>query len=76
MGAESALLGSLITTLGGLLGMLIQKVKCVYRHTDQGCEPACACMDAKLERENEELEVHTVSANDLDLIYVSKKSPG
>ena len=74
MGAESALLGSLITTAGGLLMQLIAKIKCVYRHnTENGCEPACACMDGKLERDQDELEVHTVQANDVDLIYVAKK---
>ena len=50
MGAESALLGSLITTAGGLLMQLIAKIKCVYRHTEDGCQPACACMDGKLEK--------------------------
>ena len=50
MGAESALLGSLITTAGGLLMTLIAKIKCVYRHTEDGCSPACACMDGKLEK--------------------------
>ena len=73
MGAESALLGSLITTAGGLLMQLIAKIKCVYRHTEDGCQPACACMDGKLEKEQDELEVHTVQANDVDLIYVAKK---
>jgi len=74
MGAESALLGSLITTAGGLLMTLIAKIKCVYRHnTEDGCQPACACMDGKLEKEQDELEVHTVAANNVDLIYVAKK---
>ncbi len=73
MGAESALLGSLITSAGGLLGLIIAKVKCVYRRTDDGCQPACACMDGKLGKDNDELEVHTVSANGVDLIYVAKK---
>ncbi len=73
MGAESALLGSLITSVTGLVGMCIAKIKCVYRHTDDGCHPACACMDAKLEKENAELEVHSAQANGLDLIYVAKR---
>ena len=73
MGAESALLGSLITTAGGLLMTLIAKIKSVYRHTEDGCSPACACMDGKLEKEQDELEVHTVQANSVDLIYVAKK---
>ena len=73
MGAESALLGSLITTCGGLLMQLIAKIKCVYRHTEDGCQPACACMDKPLEKEDSELEVHTVQANGLDVLFVGKK---
>jgi len=73
MGAESALLGSLITTAGGLLMQLIAKIKCVYRPTEDGCQPACACMDGKLEKEQDELEVHKVEANGIDMLYVSKK---
>ena len=74
MGAESALLGSLITTAGGLLMTLIAKIKCVYRHnTEDGCSPACACMDGKLEKEQDELEVHKVEVNGIDMLYVSKK---
>ena len=73
MGAESALLGSLITTAGGVLMQLISKIKYVYRHHQYGCQPACACMDGKIEKDNDELEVHTVTANDVDPIYVAKK---
>ncbi len=72
MGAESCALGSLITTVGGLLMQIISKIKCVYRHTEDGCSPSCAFMDSKLERDTE-LSVHTVTANDLDLIYIGKK---
>ena len=72
-GTEGFALGSLITSVTGLLGLIIAKVKCVYRRTDEGCQPACACMDGKLEKDNDELEVHTVSANGVDLIYVAKK---
>ena len=73
MGAESALLGSLITPVGGILGLLCQQIKCVYRHDATGCQPACACMDGKIERDDDELEVHTVQANGLDLLFVGKK---
>ena len=73
MAIDSAILGSLVTTAGGLLMQIISKLKCSYRHTDDGCLPACAFMDGKLERDHDELEVHTVTANDLDMIYVSRK---
>ncbi len=72
MGAESFAFGSLITTIGGLMMQIISKTKCVYCHTEEGCSPACAFMDSKHERETE-LTVHTVTANDLDLLYVGNK---
>ena len=53
---------------------LIAKIKCVYGHTEDGCQPACACMDGKIEKEDSELEVHTVQANGIDMLYVSKKT--
>ena len=53
---------------------LIAKIKCVYRHTEDGCQPACACMDGKLEKEQDELEVHKVEANGIDMLYVAKKT--
>ena len=52
---------------------IISKLKCSYRHADDSCVPACAFMDGKLERDHDELEVHTVTANDIDMIYVSRK---
>ena len=52
---------------------IISLVKCVFRHTDYGCEPACACMDGKIERDNDELEVHTVQVNGVDMMYVARK---
>ncbi len=73
MGAERALLATLITSITRLCGMCIQKVRCAYRHTNDSCEPACACVDGKLEKDNDELEVHTVQANSIDLIYVARK---
>ena len=73
MGLDPAILGSLVTTAGGLLMQIISKVKCVYRHTDEGCQPACACMDGKIEKDNDELEVHTVQANGIDMLYVARK---
>ena len=72
-GTESALLGSAVSTLGGLLAVCLAKTKCSYRRTDQGCMPQCAFMDAVLEKDHEEIEVHTIKVNDVELLYVSNK---
>ena len=71
--AESALLGSAVSTIGGLLAVCIAKTKCAYRRQEDGCEPSCAFMDAVLEKDHEEIEVHTVRINDVELLYVKKK---
>ena len=47
---------------------LISKVKCSYRHNDESSVSACAVTDDKLERDHDELEVHTVTANDIVMI--------
>lgn len=73
MGAESALLGSAVSTIGGLLAVCIAKTKCSYRRTSEGCVPQCAFMDAVLEKDHEEIEVHKITVNDVELLYVSKK---
>ena len=52
---------------------IISKLKCSYRHSEEGCIPSCAFMDGKLERDHDELEVHTVTANNVDMIYVARK---
>ena len=74
MGAESALLGSLITTAGGLLMQLIAKVKCVYRHTpENGCQPACACSGQPLEHQEEEIEVRRIEIEGKEVVVLIKK---
>ena len=72
-GAESALLGSLVSTFGGLLAVCIAKTKCSYRRKEDSCEPSCAFMDAVLEKDHEEIEVHRIKVNDVELLYVARK---
>ena len=72
-GAESAILGSAVSTIGGLLAVCLAKTKCSYRHREGGCEPQCAFMDAVLEKDHEEIEVHKIVANDVELLYVNRK---
>ena len=42
MGVESALLGSIVTTIGGLLGVVLSKCRCVYKRDDDDCNPLAA----------------------------------
>ena len=74
MSAETALLSTALTASVGLATMIIHRIKCVYRRTDEGeCIPSCACQEKPLEEERE-LEVRRVTVNGLDLVYVVRKA--
>ena len=70
---DSAILGSIVASLGALLMQIVSKVKCAYRHGADGCSPACAFMDGRLEKDHEELEVHTITCNGVELLYAARK---
>ncbi len=75
MGAESALLGSLITSVTGLLAVCISKLKCVYRQGPDGeCQPACGFSDKPLSSDKHEIEVFNETIEDVPIIIISKKS--
>jgi hypothetical protein len=73
MAIESAILGSLVATAGAALMQIISKLKCAYRHSTDGCEPASAFMDGRLEKDREELEVHTIELNGVEFLYAARK---
>ena len=70
---DGVAIGSLITAAAGILTLRVHKVKCAYRGTDGSCAPACAFMDRPLE-DNDEIEVHKIELNSVELLYVSKKA--
>ena len=74
MGAESALLGSLITSISGLLAVCTSKCKCIYRHTENGCEPSCGFSDRPIAPDHHEIEIFNETVNDIPVLIISKKS--
>ena len=74
MGAESALLGSLITSVSGLLAVCISKCECIYRHGENGCEQSCGFSDRPLAPEDHEIEIFNEHVNDIPVLIISKKS--
>ena len=76
MGAESALLGSLVTAASGLVGVILAKCRCVYRRTEEGvCLPSCGFSDKPLTPEEHEIEVMKEHVDDVEILIISKKSP-
>ena len=76
MGAESALLASLITSGAGIIGVILAKCKCLYkRDTDGNCSPIFAFSDKALTPEDHEIEVfHEQVGNDIPVLIITKKS--
>ena len=74
MGVESALLGSIVTTIGGLLGVVLSKCRCVYKRDEDGCNPACGFSDKPL-NDHHEIDIfeHTIG-NTSVLILAGKVS--
>ena len=72
----AALMGSLITSISGLLAVCISKCKCMYRHTDdKGCEPSCGFSDKALSPDKHEIEIfNELVGNDIPVLIISKKS--
>ena len=73
MGVESALLGSIVTTIGGLMGVVLAKCRCVYTRNDDGCNPACGFSDKPL-NDHHELETFEHQIHDTPVLIITKKT--
>ena len=71
--SEATRIASLSTAGLALLGTLLMRVRCSYSRDENGdCNPRCGCMDKPLV-DNSEVEIHTVTINQVDLLYVARK---
>ena len=73
MGVESALLGSIVATVGGLAGVILAKCRCVYKRDDDGtCNPACGFSDKPL-NDHHEIEIFEHRVDDCPVLIITKK---
>ena len=72
MGVESALLGSIVTTIGGLSGVILSKCRCVYKRDDEGCNPACGFSDKPL-NDHHEIDIFEHTIDDTAVLIITKK---
>ena len=76
MGMESALLGSLLTAVSGLCGVILSKLKCIYRRNeDTGeCSPICAFSEKPMTPSHDEIIVtHEELGGELPVIIITKR---
>ena len=72
MGVESSLLGSIVTTIGGLLEVVLSKCRCVYKHDDEGCNPACGFSDKPL-NDHHEIDILEHTIDDTAVLIILEK---
>ena len=76
MGAESAILASLVTAGSGLLGVILAKCKCMYRRDSDGnCAPVFAFSDKALTPDEHEIEIFNERVgDDIPVLIITKKA--
>ena len=70
---DPALQGALVSSAFSLAALVVSRIKCVYRHTDEGCQPACACSGQPLEHQEEDIELRRVELEGKEIIVLIKK---
>ena len=71
---DSALYGALLSSTFSLLALCASRLKCIYRHTSEGCQPACAFSGQPLEHQEEEIELRRVEIEGKEVVVLIKKS--
>ena len=76
MGAESAILASLVTAGSGLLGVILAKCKMIYKRDSEGNRsPICAFSDKALMPDEHEIEIfHERVGDDVPVLIITKKA--
>ena len=71
---DSALYGALLSSSFSLLALVVSRLKCIYRRTEDGCQPACACSGQPLEHQEEDIEIRRVEMEGTEIAVLIKKT--
>ena len=71
---DPALYGARLSSTFSLLALIFSRLKCIYRHTDEGCQPACAFSGQPLEHQEEEIELRRIEIEGKEVVVLIKKS--
>ena len=71
---DSALLGAITSSAFSLAALVVSRVKCIYRRTEDGCQPACACSGQPLEHQEEDIEIRRVEVEGKEVVVILKKT--
>ena len=72
---DQALLGAITSSAFSLAALIVSRVKCIYRRSDDGtCNPACACSGQPLEHQEEDIEIRRVEIEGKEVAVLIKKT--
>ena len=71
---DSALYGALLSSTFSLLALVASRLKCIYRRTEEGCQPACAFSCQPLEHQEEDLAIRHLELEGKEVIVLYKKT--
>ena len=69
---SDAVMGALVASITGLIGICLSKTKCHYSNHNGKCERRCAFMDSKL-IDDKEINIEHIQANGVELIAVTRR---
>ena len=72
--ALESLYGALLSSSFSLAALIVSRVKCIYRRTEDGCQPACACSGQPLEHREEDIEIRRVEIEGKEVAILLKKT--
>ena len=72
---DQALLGAVTSSAFSLAALVVSRVKCIYRRTEDGaCQPACACSGQPLEHQEEDIEIRRVEIEGKEVAVLIRKT--
>ena len=73
-GTEGMMIGSLITSGSALIGVVLAKCRCTYKHDSEGkCSPACGFSDKPL-NDHHEIYIFEHLIDDTPVLIITKNS--
>ena len=71
---DQALCGALLSSSFSLLALVVSRIKCIYRRTEDGCQPACASSGWPSEHLEEEIEIRHIELEGNEVVVLFKHS--
>ncbi len=65
---DSALLGAITSSAFSLAALVVSRVKCIYRRTEDGCQPDCAWSGQPWEHQEDAIEIRRVEEEGKEVV--------